>query len=249
MSTGGSDAHTDALNQRISELEAQTNELTKALGRASNVRLVLLVGVVALVALITGLFYGMYAEFMSEQTQARIREMAQEKMQDTLQPALEREIKTLMDNSMPVLRAAAENQLKQDMPTYRSIVLGQREVLVTNLKDKLAKKLAEHQDAAMETHMAVLKEAFPSVDDETLHVKMMDNFKSALHQMGEQYYADEFQARMEEMYATWDEFPLADPAGQGEEPLEDQLLGIVIEVLLGILNSPDGPAFVAPIET
>jgi len=52
----------------------------------------------------------------------------------------------------------------------------------------------------------------------------------------EKYYVEEMRGALEEIFATWDSFPIADPPASTELPLEEQLVGYFLEIVKAKLS-------------
>jgi hypothetical protein len=68
---------------------------------------------------------------------------------------------------------------------------------------------------------------------------MMQNVGVAMERLSKKYYADQLNVQMFALYDAWDAFPPAPKPLPGEVPLEDQLIGTLLEVLTERLKSTE----------
>jgi len=245
-SEGSQTVEIEALSRKAEAIERESTALVKALGRARRTRQCLSLVVVVLIVAICALFYRLGDQFRSEQNTNLLLRTAEKQLAQRTDLFLT-EVRKLADHSAPVLAEAFSAQSKKDMPKYGEAFNRERAVLLENLQERLKKQVQAHQKKVLDQHEAILKEEFPQFDDKKLHARMLDNMQIAMTPLVQKYYIDELGRQLQDMYDSWDEFPVAGPVRKGDPPLEDVPYGQLLELLTVKLSRssedhPQGPS-------
>jgi hypothetical protein len=231
MSSSASDPGkgTPSLAARIDALERETAALTAALALAQRVRFGITLLLVAFVGLTITVFYQRAKELGKQPYLDELRKVAEEKLEPR-QKDLMREAKTLLDTAGPKFKDAFLDQASKDLPKYLQAAGMQRDALVNNLQDRLQAKVGKRFEDSMAKQEELLKAEFPQAENEKLHARMMDNVQLGLQRVAKKYYGDQLKQQVLELYGTWDLFPTAELPTGGQDSLENQLIGSLLEL-------------------
>ena len=127
------------------------------------------------------------------------------------------------------------------MPVFMQIIDRERTTLLESLATRMSEKLEDHHHKLLSRHDKLFQEEFPSVQNPEIRDRMMGNTLLALDRLVKKYYVDELKKELQSMDRAWEEFPPADKAGEGDPPLESQLVGEMMD-LLAIKFSRSRPA-------
>ena len=219
-----------AVANRVEAVERQATAIEASLSASLWIRRVLVLGFVAFLCVFGYLFYRLAADFQKKENLDQLVAKFQQRLEETTLDKLQREVRSLVDTAQPVLTEAFTAQAKKDESKYAAALEQEREVFLQNLQQRLQDQLNERYHGILDEHRAVLKEEFPNLTDEQLGL-MAENIQKAAEQLIQKYYVDRMHDELEDMFAIWDEFPVADPVGPNDIPLEDQLIGTLLEVL------------------
>ena len=231
MSTVGVSAGGGTSQADIEAIVQESARLLENLARARTVRRFVLLGFVAFVAVISVLFYRLYQRIRSEEYVREITRIAQTRLADNSE-RYSREVQTLIDQAAPLITDAFYKQAKQDLPEFLRRAGEQRDLLVTNLQERLTKRMDEHFRTVLDRHEKILQEELPSAKDPEVYERLRLHLGLVFDRMVQRYYGDELKALLIALYDSWDHFPAAPPpTGPEDPPLEDQFLGGLLELL------------------
>ena len=139
-------------------------------------------------------------------------------------------------------------QVEADMGKYTAALDEQREILAINLEERLNALVDEHYEELLDQHGSILKEKFKdrSQFSEEQLGRMIYNLDEAQKRLLKKYYVDELQAQLERLYDQYENFPVAEAAKPGDQPLEKQLLQKMAEMVSLKLSSTPEPATIPP---
>jgi hypothetical protein len=229
MSTGPA-LSPDQVVVRVDAIERESRAVVSALGRARGYRLALLVLVFAFAAISVTAFYQLFTKFKDKDQLDALVKKAETRLSQR-SDLVTRQVELLVNHSAPKLSAAFGDQAKQDMPQFLRAAGVERDAFVTNLQSQLQVRMNSHYKKLLERQQRIIDEEYPDVQDPKLREAMMANILVAVDRATKKYFIEQFEAEFKAMYATWDDFPIAEPPGKGELPLEDQLVGNMIELL------------------
>ena len=231
MSTGTTNpTEIEVLAERANSLHQNTQQLMGALSQVRRTRFILLLALVVFAAVTCFAFYRLVAKFQEKEQLDLLLSKAQQRLTER-NDLIMKDVQALVDHSAPVVSKAFYEQAKNDLPAFLQAGQSERDKLVENLQERLTERLKRHHQNLLARHEKLLREEFPAVKDEKLHVAMMANLQIVVDELVKKYYIEELQSEMKSLYATWDEFPAADPADKGDLPLEDQLVANLLELL------------------
>lgn len=233
-----------AIDARVQAVQGQVAALESALSASRKSRQIILVGLVAVIAVVAYLFYGLANQLRSEEYITKLSEEAQTYANDNADSYM-REVKTLTDNVTPVITKAFYEQAKKDTPKLTLAMNKERELLMKNVQARLEKQINDQYAKVLADYEKILITEFPKAEDDNIRRRVMANFREAMNRMVKKFYADQFQEELQAMYDTWDEFPVADAADEGDVPLEDQLVGYLLELTTLKLSGKGGSLIAA----
>lgn len=233
-----------AIDARVQAVQGQVAALESALSASRKSRQIILVGLVAVIAVVAYLFYGLANQLRSEEYITKLSEEAQTYANDNADSYM-REVKTLTDNVTPVITKAFYEQAKRDTPKLTLAMNKERELLMRNVQARLEKQINDQYAKVLADYEKILITEFPKAEDDNIRRRVMANFREAMNRMVKRFYADQFQEELQAMYDTWDEFPVADAVDEGDVPLEDQLVGYLLELTTLKLSGKGGSLIAA----
>jgi hypothetical protein len=229
MSTGPA-LSPDQVTARVGAIESESRAVVAALGRARTYRLLLLVLVFAFAAISVNAFYQLFTGFMAKEQLDALVKKAEDRLTKR-SDLLTKQVEQLVNHSAPKISAAFGEQAKQDLPQFLRAAGVERDALVENLQVQLESRMQAHYKKLLERQQKIIDEEYPDVQDPKLREAMMANILVAVDRATKKYFIDELKTELEGMYAMWDQFPVAEPPGKDDVPLEDQLVGNMIELL------------------
>ncbi|MGZ0172336.1 MAG: hypothetical protein ACKVHE_22570 [Planctomycetales bacterium] len=219
-----------AIDARVQAVQGQVAALEAAMSASRKSRQIILFGLVAVIAVVAYLFYGLANQLRSEEYITKLSEQAQTYANDNADSYM-REVKTLADNVTPIITKAFYAQAKRDTPKLPLAMNKERDLLMKNVRTRLEKQINDQYAKILTDYEKILLTEFPEVEDDVIRRRVMANFKEAMNRMVKRFYADQFEREFKSMANTWDEFPIADAVDEGDVPLEDQLVGYLLELM------------------
>lgn len=228
-----------AIDARVQAVQGQVAALESALRASRKSRQIILVGLVAVIAVVAYLFYGLANQLQSEEYITKLSEEAQTYANNNSDSYM-REVKALTDSVTPIVTKAFYAQAKRDTPKLTLAMNKERELLMKNVQARLEKQINDQYAKVLADYEKILLTEFPKAEDDMIRRRVMANFREAMNRMVKKFYADQFQTELQAMYDTWDEFPVADAVDEGDVPMEDQLVGYLLELTTLKLSGKGG---------
>jgi hypothetical protein len=248
MSTVGVSAGGPTSQADWEAIVQESSRLVEQLAWSRKIRRLLLLGFLVFVALTAWMFYQLIQRIRSPQNIEEITRLAQAKLADNSE-RYQKEVQLLVEQATPVITDAFYKQAKQDLPQFMHKAGEQRDLLVTNLQDRLTKRMDEHYRTILDRHEAILVEELPSAKDPQVRERLRTNLGLVFDRMVQRHYGDEMKDQLVTLYDGWDHFPAAPaPTGPDDPPLEDQFIGTLLELLTQKLTQQQG-GLVASSET
>lgn len=216
------------VTEKVKALEKEYEALRSAMSRSRNIRLLILLGAVAMVVVIAVMLYSLVSKVSSKEYQDNLLKIAQERLEKNRDQYL-KEVQTLVDKSAPVLKDAFYKQTKKDMPKYTEAFAKERDAFAKSVEEKLRKEVDEHYKGTLEKYEERLAKEFPELESPELREKAMQAIEQAFNKLVEKYYVDALAEGIQEIYGLWDDFPVAKVAGK--EAPEDVLIGLLLEMV------------------
>jgi len=229
-----------AVGKKVEAVEQQIAALAAAQTNARRLRLLLPIGFLVFVCVFLWLFYDLYCSLAAEENLKKIRELAEQRVQKSLLPEVERQAKALRENALPALQDAFTKQVEKDAPRYTDALSEQGDELFKNLHSGLEEQLEEHFQTVLKKQDAVLKEEYPDLTDEK-RAQLAANMEKAVNKLVKKYYVEQMKVELERMMETMNTFPVADPVDPtkpGAQSLEEELIGCLMEVVHQRMTNP-----------
>ena len=243
MSGGSQTVDSAALLKQIEAIEHDTSELINVLKRIRTTRLIMLLGVVILIALVCFMFWRLADQFRQKEYLDTLTTTLNERMRD---PANKRQVaaefEALWEHTQPQLTKAFKERVDEDKPKIEQLLEDEGNLLFKNIQTKLMDKFEKEHQEVLDKHEEVLRSEFPRFQDKKLHAKMIANMQTAMEQLMSKYYFHQVKAELEAMLKTFENFPVADPTlpiEQGGVPIEDQIIGDLIDLVAIKLSGLD----------
>lgn len=220
----------DQLVARLDELQCRSDALTAALERARSTRRFIMIAFLAFVVISGWRFYALANTITSKQYQDKLLAEFQKAIEGN-QDVLGKEAQHLVDGITPVVTAAFSEQAKKDLPLFMAVIDKEREALIASLPQRMQERVEGHYHQMIRRHEKLIQTEFPTVQNEEVRNRMMANTCAALDRLVQKYYVEEFKKELLAMSNTWNDFPPAPMPSAGDSPLEDQLLGELMDLV------------------
>jgi hypothetical protein len=209
----------------------ESQSLAASLRRARNVRMILFLALLALVAAIIWAFYQLGSGLFNERAMQSVLDDAQKRLGDNSDQYMQ-EVQTLVTKTQPVITDAFQAQAKADMSKYMEAFGKEREIILVNLEKRLTDSINAHYKKALTEHQSILEAEFPEIKNEEVRQKMMLNMTTAVEKLAKKYYVDELRTQVLALYDAWDQFPAMDENSEDSNiALEDRVIVELIELL------------------
>jgi hypothetical protein len=222
----------------VSELVADSERLKAEIARGRWTRWAMIAALFLLVGVTVSRFINLGRQVGSEQNVARMTEIARQRWEQRA-PEYRRDIQGVLERTAPVLTSAMTAQFHKDMPKLVQAANAERDALADGFAQGLEDRVRDRYRQMVLDQADVFREEFPEIEDERLHQLMLENMTVAVDRLVDRYYVTNIERTLEELLANWDEFPAADPPQEGDEPVQDQLLGELTELVTLRLSNSD----------
>jgi hypothetical protein len=236
---------------QIQSIEQHVEGLRNALNRARMLRLLILVVLVAVLVGIVFSFMGLAKRVSSESFVNEVTSLAQKHVTDH-QGDYEKEMKQFMDKSYPVVSSAFTAQAQKDLPKFTEAFNKERDVFITNLRDRMDEKLAVKYKELLKQHEDMIVAEFPELKDQATRERVLANFQLVIEKLVKRNYGDQFDEESKKLIALWESFPAAEEPGPNDPKLEEKLLEHALQVAAGVMttvqqaNSSGAPLTASP---
>jgi hypothetical protein len=232
MSTTGSPTHESALlNQQVDMLARDAAALSGAISRGRAIRLVLFVGLVALIAWIVITSYQVGNRVINSPD---YHKQLLDEFQNYVaahQKDYSLQLQNLYTNTSPVITRAFYAQAKKDIPLYLSYAQKQTDTVIEDLNKKMTDRLTKRYDRLLSDRQDLIKNSFPDIKDEREQVRLQKNMEVAINNLIKRHYIDKMDDQVRLVISEWDTFPTAPPRQPQTESLEDQFVGQLMELM------------------
>ena len=219
----------EQLNSRLDELQRRSEGLTAALERSRNTRRRIMLAFLVFVIIAGWGFISLAKSVGTEKYQKRLVTALGKSATDNAEDYT-REIQKLVKGITPVVSAAFSEQATKDMPVFMQMIDKERQSLMTDLPKTMSDRVEKHHRELLRRHQKLLQTEFPAVESPEVRDRMMNNACTALDRLVQKYYLDEFKREFQVMSEAWNDFPPAAAPGKGDPPLEEQLLGELMDL-------------------
>jgi hypothetical protein len=218
------------IDSKILALQGQVDALAIALSAGKQTRLLMFLAFLAF-ALISGWgFFSLASRIQSEAYKQQLLATLQQEIERN-HDELAKETELLVESLSPVVTTAITEQSKKDAPLFMQAFDAEKSKLINELPEKLMAKVdARHHDLVRQ-HEKLIFEELPAAQDPKVRDRMMANVCTALDTLVKKYYADEFKRHFTGMSETWNSFPVADAPSKDDAPLNEQLMGELMDLV------------------
>lgn len=232
MSTTGSPTHESALlNQQVDMLARDAAALSGSISRGRAIRLVLFVGLVALIAWIVITSYQMGNRVLNSEDYHKQLIQEFQNYVGAHQKDYSRELQHLYTNTSPVITKAFYAQAKKDIPVYMSYAQKQTDTIINDLNKKMTDRLTKRYDRLLGDRQDMIRNSMPEIKDPREQERLQKNMEVALNNLIKRHYIDKMDDQVRLVISEWDTFPTAPPRQAGTESLEDQFVGQLMELM------------------
>lgn len=220
----------------IQSIEQHVESLRNALNRARMLRLLILVVLIAVLVGIVISFMNLAKRVSSESFVNEVTTLAQKHVTDH-QDVYEKEMKQFVDKSYPVVSKAFTTQAQNDLPKFTEAFNKERDVFVTNLRDRMDEKLAVKYKELLKQHEAMIVAEFPELKDQATRERVLANFQLVIEKLVKRNYGDQFDEESKKLITLWESFPAAEEPGPNDPKLEEKLLEHALQVAAGVMST------------
>ncbi len=231
MSDGVTTPDSAAIEQTVDAIQKKLQELDASLKATRTTRLVIVGGFLLLIVVTGGLFYSLGRRVQDKSYQQELLAAARTRIESNSDQYM-KQVHQFVDDATPVVTKAFYEQSKKDMPLYLDAISQERGHLLDNLESRLNEQVSSKYETLLKQIENNLLKDFPEASDPVVHDRMIANVRLALNRLVKRYYADEFKQELAEMYEVWDTFPVAAAPDKNDAPLEDQLVGSLLDLMV-----------------
>ncbi|MEC9092592.1 MAG: hypothetical protein VX438_07805 [Planctomycetota bacterium] len=214
---------------KVEALEREYAAFKSAMAKSKNTRIAILVGAIALVAIIGYNFYSLGRNLMSDEYQGKILRLAQERWEQKKEGYMKQAL-ALVDTAAPKLKEAFYQQIQQDLPKYQAAFGMEREAFTKAIEDELRAQVKKQYEGALATYKDRLAKEFPELETQDLKDQALQAIGEAYDQIVEDYYVKGVSEGLEKIYGLWDGFPKSQESKPGEKP-EEVLIGLLLQLV------------------
>lgn len=225
----------EALSKKIGAIEQEITAVKAAIRRASRVRLVVLLLVVAILGGTIFAFYNLGKQIASQENLDLLETKARARINESSDKVI-KNVNALVEHCQPILKEAFAAQVEKDKAKYTALFEAEKATLIANLQDELREKTMARQKEMEEQYQAIIREEFPDLDDD-LAVQMYENIAQIMLKLADKYYSTQLQDELRELGETWDEFDMADLPAEGEHSLQIQLVASLLQLAADKLDN------------
>ena len=191
----------------------------------------ILLGAIALVAVIGYMFYSLGSNLLSEEYQGKLLKLAQQRLENKKDDYM-KEVQALVDTAAPRLKDAFYKQSQEDMPKYQAAFGKERDAFTKSIEAQLKKQVNDQYKKAAQEYVNKLATEFPELEKSDLKDKAFKAILDAYESLVEEYYVTALAEGLDDIYKKWDEFPSASESDlEPGETKEGLLIGRLLELV------------------
>ena len=241
MSDSSTSAIPTELAQRVAQLENEAADLESAWNRSriTNRWLLLLS-----VGLVTGVLWKSYetvSQVRDKRWQEQVILILQENSPEHRQ-LFRNELREIWNQVEPDLVNDFRVQIQEDSPAIEKAFLVQRDEFEKNIKTKLQRAVLANYRKTLDRNVELLNREFPKLRDKALRDRVISRTLAAIEQLIDKHYMAPLESELQELYASYQEFPVADPSvtGSGDDTPAMRFLWQMLKLLkLKLISAPD----------
>ena len=213
-------ASKNPLSTQIDAIENKANAIESAFRWALLSRIGIMLLLIIVIATYSFKLYNFGLQFADEAKQEEFLKEAEKQFfgGKDMQAALEENVQQLADNAVKTVEKAFRAQMDADMSLYAAALRDQRELLSTELEVELNRVVDARMEELLNQHEQILQEKFKDRSEfsEEQLGRMIRGFDVAMEKLIEEYYVKQIRAELDQLFASYDEFPVSGPIPEGE---------------------------------
>jgi hypothetical protein len=233
--------HLDLLQQQVEKLTQEYAALSAAYARARRTRQLIFLGTLLFIAVVCFAFYRRGSKLMSEAYSQELAKIAQARLEKN-QDQYMRHVEHVVNRTSPALSDAFTQQANKDLPAFFKLLENERDQAAKELQTKMTDHLEKRYATQLERLDQVLTEELPQTKDKVLHDRLAKNLKTAMDRVLKKHYISMLESDVNELYATWDRFPMAETPRKGDPSIETEFMAELQHLLIIKLGSPEAVA-------
>lgn len=244
MSDSSANAISTELAQRVAQLENEAADLESAWNRSRTTNRWLLLLSVGLVTGVLWKSYDTLSQVRDKRWQDRMILVFQENSEEHRR-LFQNELREIWNRVEPELATDFRAQLQQDSPRIEKAFLVQRDEFEENIKTKFKRAVLANYRKTLDRNVELLNREFPNLRNKALRDRVISRTLIAVEQLIDKHYVAPLEAELQELYASYQEFPVADApgTGPGEDTPAMRFLWQMLKLLkLKLISAPDQTA-------
>ena len=244
MSDSSANAISTELAQRVAQLENEAADLESAWNRSRTTNRWLLLLSVGLVTGVLWKSYDTLSQVRDKRWQDRMILVFQENSEEHRR-LFQNELREIWNRVEPELATDFRAQLQQDSPRIEKAFLVQRDEFEENIKTKFKRAVLANYRKTLDRNVELLNREFPDLQNTTLRDRVISRTLIAVEQLIDKHYVAPLEAELQELYASYQEFPVADApgTGPGEDTPAMRFLWQMLKLLkLKLISAPETAA-------
>jgi len=244
MSDSSANAISTELAQRVAQLENEAADLESAWNRSRTTNRWLLLLSVGLVTGVLWKSYDTLSQVRDKRWQDRMILVFQENSEEHRR-LFQNELREIWNRVEPELATDFRAQLQQDSPRIEKAFLVQRDEFEENIKTKFKRAVLANYRKTLDRNVELLNREFPNLRNKPLRDRVISRTLIAVEQLIDKHYVAPLEAELQELYASYQEFPVADApgTGPGEDTPAMRFLWQMLKLLkLKLISAPDQTA-------
>ena len=244
MSDSPANAISTELAQRVAQLENEAADLESAWNRSRTTNRWLLLLSVGLVTGVLWKSYDTLSQVRDKRWQDRMILVFQENSEEHRR-LFQNELREIWNRVEPELATDFRAQLQQDSPRIEKAFLVQRDEFEENIKTKFKRAVLANYRKPLDRNVELLNREFPNLRNKALRDRVISRTLIAVEQLIDKHYVAPLEAELQELYASYQEFPVADApgTGPGEDTPAMRFLWQMLKLLkLKLISAPDQTA-------
>ena len=244
MSDSSANAISTELAQRVAQLENEAADLESAWNRSRTTNRWLLLLSVGLVTGVLWKSYDTLSQVRDKRWQDRMILVFQENSEEHRR-LFQNELRQIWNRVEPELATDFRAQLQQDSPRIEKAFLVQRDEFEENIKTKFKRAVLANYRKTLDRNVELLNREFPDLQNTALRDRVISRTLIAVEQLIDKHYVAPLEAELQELYASYQEFPVADRpvTGSREDTPAMRFLWQVLKLLkLKLISAPETAA-------
>ena len=241
MSDSSANAISTELAQRVAQLENEAADLESAWNRSRTTNRWLLLLSVGLVTGVLWKSYDTLSQVRDKRWQDRMILVFQENSEEHRR-LFQNELREIWNRVEPELATDFRAQLQQDSPRIEKAFLVQRDEFEENIKTQFKRAVLANYRKTLDRNVELLNREFPNLRNKALRDRVISRTLIAVEQLIDKHYVAPLEAELQELYASYQEFPVADApgTGPGEDTPAMRFLWQMLKLLkLKLISAPD----------